>query len=357
MAPLPWVRRIAQVVPELNQIPLFGKAPPFDWHHFTSALMDSLSISGLEIRKEEQDWREGGEIRKGLGRELISLSVSVAPLGHVLWMMSYEDAAKLGSWIMKPGSKTKSLTSEVLQEGFYRYLLLECLNVVQEMEPFQGLSLHVGEEEELVDMAFCIDVEIKMDHRRSCWGRLAIPKEFQKAWIEHFSHLPSEYIPTQMSRTLPITAGLKIGSVSLSREEWGKLQEGDFVLLDHASYHLKEKRGSAVFMLRSTPLFNVHLEKEKGKLAGYALHDEEKMDQSREEEPRALKEIPVQVNVEIARLRMTLDELVHLAPGNQIELPLGTEDAVSLVVNGEKVGSAELVYLGEKLGLRILEIG
>jgi flagellar motor switch/type III secretory pathway protein FliN len=53
---------------------------------------------------------------------------------------------------------------------------------------------------------------------------------------------------------------------------------------------------------------------------------------------------------------MTLDQLMNLTPGNTLEIPIHPDQGVSLTVNGQKVGRAELVYLGEQLGLRILEI-
>ena len=71
----------------------------------------------------------------------------------------------------------------------------------------------------------------------------------------------------------------------------------------------------------------------------------------------ALKELSLYVTVEIAKLKITLDELMHLNPGNTLELPVHPDQGVSLTVNGQKVGRAELVHLGEQLGLRILEIG
>jgi type III secretion system YscQ/HrcQ family protein len=357
MASLSWVRKVAQVVPEFSQIPLFGNAPAFDWHRLSSDLMENLEIGGLSIRGEEQDWKQGDQIRKGLGRNLFSISIAVSPIGSVLWLMSYADVAKIASWMMKPGSTSASLSSEGLQEGFYRYLLLEVLQVVQQMPAFEELTLQCIDEEEPVDIAFCIDVEVKVGAKKSFWGRLVIPQEFQKSWVQHFSHLQTEYVPTELTKSLQLVMGMKIGSVFLTLEQWKKIKLGDFVLLDEASYHPREKKGHAIFTLGSTALFPVRLEDKYAIIVEHVLQSGENMNHSQQEEPKALKEVPLQVNVEIARMKMTLDELVHLSPGNQLELPAGEEGTVSLVVGGEIVGKAELIYLGEKLGLRILEIG
>ncbi|HEV7737332.1 MAG TPA: FliM/FliN family flagellar motor switch protein, partial [Chlamydiales bacterium] len=69
------------------------------------------------------------------------------------------------------------------------------------------------------------------------------------------------------------------------------------------------------------------------------------------------KELPMNVTVELARLRITLEKLIQLVPGNMIELPIQPDQPVHLTVNGQVIGKAELVQLGETLGIRILEIG
>jgi flagellar motor switch protein FliN/FliY len=53
---------------------------------------------------------------------------------------------------------------------------------------------------------------------------------------------------------------------------------------------------------------------------------------------------------------MTVDHLMKLSPGNFLELPIHPEQGVNLTVNGQKIGRGELVYLGEQLGIRILEL-
>ncbi len=78
---------------------------------------------------------------------------------------------------------------------------------------------------------------------------------------------------------------------------------------------------------------------------------------SAEEESVTIKDVPLSVSVELARLKITLDQLMHLNPGNMLTLPVHPDQGVVLTVNGKKVGRAELLYLGESLGIRILEIG
>lgn len=370
IAPLSWIRRISSEISESNVIPLFGKAPPFDWGRLSSLLASRFTIPHLTIHAKEQTWREPNEMRKGLGSQVLVDSIVVSPVGTVFWIMSQEDMAKFTSWILNPKGKTKSLTSEILQEGFYRYLLLEVLETLQGMPPLKDLTVHLSEEDlPPAGKTFCIDFEIEFDHR-SCWGRLAIPSELRTAWIQHFEQMPSEYVPSELSRQLNLQLGVKTGSVLLHQDEWKNIKKGDFVALDRGSYDPRHDSGIAMLTLGPTPLFNVKIKQNKIELVDYAFYYEENMPRETGETPQeptklepaegevvALKELPLYVNIEIARVKMTLDQLMHLNPGNVLELPVHPDQSVSLVVNGQKVGRGELVYLGETLGLRIIEIG
>jgi type III secretion system YscQ/HrcQ family protein len=338
MAPLAWVRRIAAELPELNPIPLFGNAPSFDWTGF----------SLFPIHPKEQCWREASEIAKGLGADLLTLPVAVSPLGTVFWIMSRVDMIKLTSSMMKSGK------SEIVQEGFYRYLALEALNTIQGMEPLKELTLQLTEEEMPFEKAFCIDITIKCE-TKSCWGRLVIPIRFRSAWVQHFSAFPSEYVPTEAARQTELAVAIKTGSVTLRQEEWEQIKVGDFVLLDQGGYDPHKGTGIALVSLQTIPIFNAKIKHNKIELIDYAFTHEETMEPNKEEVV-ALKELPLYVTVEIGRFKITLDELMHLTPGNTLDLPIHSDQSVSLTVNGQKVGRAELIYLGEQLGLRILEI-
>lgn len=366
-APLSWLKKITAEVPELNTIPLFGNAPPFDWHRFASLLAAQFHLASLSIHARKQEWREADAIQKGLGKQPVVYPIVVSPLGTVFWIMAQEDMAKLTAWLLKPKANTKSFTSELLQEGFYRFLLLEGLDALQGLDPLKSFTFLLSEEERpLEEKAFCLDIEIQIEHG-SCWGRLALPAPFRSAWIRHFEQAPSEYTPTPFTKQLEVTLSIRTGSVLLSQTEWDDIKVGDFIALDRGSYDPRHHTGAALLCLGATPLFNVKLQPNKISIKDYAFYYEETMQsnnpppaqkaQPAEGEVVSIKELPLFVTVEVARLQMTLDQLMHLNPGNTLELPIHPDQTVSLTVNGQKVGRAELVHLGDTVGLRILEIG
>ena len=69
------------------------------------------------------------------------------------------------------------------------------------------------------------------------------------------------------------------------------------------------------------------------------------------------RDIPVNLIVELGQLQITMEKLLLLEPGNILDLNIHPENGVDLIINGKRVGKAELVRLGESIGIRILELG
>jgi len=74
-------------------------------------------------------------------------------------------------------------------------------------------------------------------------------------------------------------------------------------------------------------------------------------------EPLKVEEIPLTVVVQFAELNMTLQQLSSLHPGNLLDLNIRPEDGVVLVVNDRVCAEGELVMIGDKVGVRIKEVG
>lgn len=364
-APFSWVRKIRDELRDLDTVPLFGNAPPIDWTRLAS-LLSSCFHAEISLRPTSQDWRSSPEIKKGLGANPLTVSFSVTPFGEtLLWTMPRADVDKFTSRMLY--EKGKGKTSAIIREGFYQYLLLEALSSLQEIEPLQKLTFQMEEEAEFPnENSFCIDIEIQIDDK-TCWGTLSIPASFRKKWVEHFSQASAEYFPTETARQTELILGLKTAESLLTQEEWGEMEPGDFLLIEPSAHKAHSDKGMATLQLGTTPLFQVKINHNKIELLDYAFTYEETMEQKKtepdepldlaEEEAGSIKNVPLNVTIELARLRMTLDKLMHLSPGNLLELPIHPDQGVSLCINGKKVGRGELVHLGEALGVRILEIG
>src|SRR5579871_5289048 len=72
---------------------------------------------------------------------------------------------------------------------------------------------------------------------------------------------------------------------------------------------------------------------------------------------RRLRDVLVELTVEIGRTRMTVGETLELRPGSVVALSRMAGDPVDLLVNGRRIARGEVVVVDEEFGLRITEIG
>ncbi|MFN0251412.1 MAG: FliM/FliN family flagellar motor switch protein [Kofleriaceae bacterium] len=78
-------------------------------------------------------------------------------------------------------------------------------------------------------------------------------------------------------------------------------------------------------------------------------------------DPRAIEallhDVPLEVTVELGRARLNLSELAaHLGPGSIITLDTPTGSPLDVRVNNRLVARAEAIAVGEKVGIRIVEL-
>jgi len=69
-----------------------------------------------------------------------------------------------------------------------------------------------------------------------------------------------------------------------------------------------------------------------------------------------LRDVEMTLSVEIGRARMTVAELLTLAPGRVVELDRAAGAPADLLVNGRVVARGEVVVVDEDFGLRVTEI-
>jgi flagellar motor switch protein FliN/FliY len=69
-----------------------------------------------------------------------------------------------------------------------------------------------------------------------------------------------------------------------------------------------------------------------------------------------LRDVPVDLVVEIGRTRITIGEALKLSPGSVIGLNRLAGDPVNLLVNGKPIARGEVVVVDEEFGLRVTEV-
>lgn len=69
-----------------------------------------------------------------------------------------------------------------------------------------------------------------------------------------------------------------------------------------------------------------------------------------------LADVPLEVTVELGRVRLTVHDLLALQPGSVVELDRVAGAPVDVLVNGSRIARGEVVVIDEELGVRLTEI-
>lgn len=69
-----------------------------------------------------------------------------------------------------------------------------------------------------------------------------------------------------------------------------------------------------------------------------------------------MHDVPLQISIEIGRLKICVRELVKLVPGSLIELKKPAGEPLDICVNGNHVARGEIVVVEHTSGIRIIEI-
>ncbi|MEM1029361.1 MAG: flagellar motor switch protein FliN [Myxococcota bacterium] len=69
-----------------------------------------------------------------------------------------------------------------------------------------------------------------------------------------------------------------------------------------------------------------------------------------------LRDVEVEVTLEIGRKTMKIADVLRLHPGDTVELTKAAGDPIDIFVNGQLLGRGEAVVVGDRYGVRITEL-
>ncbi len=392
------VREVSRNLYQLDTSPLTGSSPPFPWGDFSMRLGKALDRKELEIVPKGMVWKSKEDLTEGLGDSPVPLVFSIPPCkGEGVWIMAKQDIALLTSILLTKESHTLPLDNLVLNESFYRFLAIEALYQMsqvsfdRELRPILHQSNHFDPQDSL-----CWDISISIQEQQ-IYGRLIISPDLRNSWVNHFAKKArATSLSQQLSAVAPIDIRVIVGKTDLLLSEWKSIQLGDCILLDRSFLHPENLEGQVLLQLNGKTLLRAKMKQKTLKILEFPHVDEvDRMysnskdeDESPEEEteeveieeeeieevteweeedpiteeiskttPISTQDIPIQLIVEIGKIRMSMEKFLQLEPGNFLEIPVSPENGVDITVNGQLVGRGELVRMGEVMGVRIMELG
>lgn len=389
-APGGWIRQIEASILESKQLPMWGSFPGFPWEEFSNALANHFDLKELKLNRGKAEWRMESETFSGMGSSPLQLNIEMTPLkGSFSLIFPLEDFQKLSSWMIDPKAGKEEFSDPFLQKGFFRYLAVETLHLMDTMHIFKKIR------PKLVDMplsgekAYCIDIALEKE-KESVWGRVVCPPLFHKAFQDHYTGECSLSDWAPLYQEIDVQVSITAGRVSLNQQSWNALSKGDFLILDYCSFSPALQRGTFQLKINNAPLFQIKLKEDRIKILDYALYYEESQmnDETSQEigqEPLRKGEtppleppqegddlplgqadgkeviepsqVPIHLSIEVASMKINLDQLLKLKPGNVLETSVTAQQSVNLIANGKCMAKGHLIQIGDVIGVKITQIG
>lgn len=252
-SPYDWLHAADPALVQLDEIPLLGYPPHFPWGEYSQRLGELFHIDSLKIEPSEFRWCTESQIYENLGDHLVPVNLAVSAFsGEVCWVMAKEDITNMMSIVLsKQSSPPLQEIHEEFQKGFYRFIAMEAINVLYQIDFDHTITPHILDKEEpLQGNALVLDVKITL-FELTFWGRLLVSPEFRKSWKEHYSEKKiSSASMESLSRNTPVNIHLVAGKTLLNLSEWKLVSAGDFLLLDRCTIDPNTMKGKVVITLK-----------------------------------------------------------------------------------------------------------
>lgn len=317
--------RLITLIDTLSEVPFFGNAPSFDFAALSQALSDHF---GLSVKLQPGALKKKSSLPKNLSS---LIPITIFPLEEPLFIKaSATDITKLTTTLLQEKEKI----SKVLQQGFFRYLLLETMNLLSSKEPFSSFTFQLEEESPIENLSLQQDLTLSFEETKVTLS-LLIPKAFEEAFSEHFENLPPQPLSIAVQDKTEVLLSVQLGSCPLTEKELKDCAAGDFIPLRNFSYNPEETTGTCQLIINGQPWTSATLDQ----------------DQITPKEETPLLELsPIQL--ELTRERLPLRAFYEKT---SFSLPNSPTEEITLLANQEPVAKAELLQLHDIWGLRLLD--
>ncbi|MBT13080.1 MAG: YscQ/HrcQ family type III secretion apparatus protein [Oceanospirillaceae bacterium] len=389
-----WLRAIQPEIAELQDLSQTGGPEDFSWEQLGQAIAQRFELETLRIEPTRTEWKSEKKAAKGLGKNLVCLRYSFSSLpGEAVLLVPGNDFKILMNALLTRSAQAPLDLDPSFQAGFERFLSVELANFLTQIG-FDGELLLEAIDHELPpeQAGLCQDLAIQLQGA-SLSARIYASEELTIAWKERFAGKAKtkKKLSKQLLRQVDVIVHFEAGKVELKRSVLRKTRPGDFIILDSCSVLPGEEKGRVTLTVEGIPVFRGMLKDDKIKVLEYPLYHkvetamendedfevddsieeerdefEDETEELEEEDADSLSEgtpvteragdIPVTLTIELGRIKMKLDKLTELQPGQLLELEVSPEEAVDLVINGRCIGRGELLKLGETLGVRVLDL-
>lgn len=295
------------------------------------------------------------------GRQIVNVSISPAPSSPfaqgyraVGFSVSGEKAwLRFDRWPLRPPGDT--YTDEelgLMPEGFQQAIIARRLEpLVKRIESYFGVKVDIAGltvVDDLEDLPFTAAISIEGSQAKASSLLLGLPRSLAGLAGAVLDQLPSA--PNPVVESLDIIAKAEIGFVHLTVAEMESLGLGDVLFL--SQYVRSERQLFRACFSRDVHLYLLHADSE------YILQflSSEALGITGDKNLDDLGDLEVEVTFSVGDVQVPMSYLRNIRPGFTVPTHRREDDLVGIHANGQKIGTGEIVEVGDKMGVRVLEL-
>jgi flagellar motor switch protein FliN/FliY len=271
-----WIREIKPELKALDTIPLTGTGPSFPWEQLASRLAKSFDRQNISIKSGETEWLTKDQLYEGLGDSPFPLIFAIPSLrGSVCWVMPEQDMVILESLLLTKETHPISFQDRALSESFYRFLALEVLYNLSQIEFDKTVTPILTNQTTLPnENSLCLDISLTLQ-QQVLWGRLIISPDLRQSWVEHFARKGNvSTLTKEIAQKVDVIVHLEAGKTQLSMKEWSQIALGDFISLDSCSLEAEDLSGRLMLTVHGRNIFRAKLKDGNVKILEFPLYHE-----------------------------------------------------------------------------------
>jgi flagellar motor switch protein FliN/FliY len=374
MEKYPFIEHVQQALLDVINFPKSYKTLDVPLKEIEEMLKKRLDLKEIQI-----DFKETKIESNNLFLEASHCVELSTPLdGVLLFSLSNDDITTLIEIFSK---QVVEIVDPYLAKSLFYFLALEIIKTLKEVAFLPHLELKISEVGTLPNAPlFSNFIDCKVGKKQLSF-RISYTKSFAKSFDTYINPQLHTSLPKGLDK-IDTYLHMQVGSTELDFEAFKTIKKGDFVLLDRCTIDPETHHGTLNLALNSTPLMIAKLKENQlkildlVKIAGEEMIDDQEMNQEDESWLEENKEgvaaaasiekgkeklikpsdIPLTLTAEVGRLKLSVKELLELAPNTTLDLKINLDEGVDLMIGNKKVAKGELVKLGNFLGVRITEI-
>ncbi len=269
-----FLETLTEALKERGQIPMWGQTPTFPWKSLEKSVQKTLEKNELTITHLKSDWKQFGDFLKGFGEDPTIISCTLSPLNPVFFLVvADDDIESLTSPLLDTAEEKKTFDDPSYRQGFFRFLTLKILSELNELKPFEDLSVKMTSEPLVSEDSYCVDVKLGLPSK-AITVRAIFPSTFQKVISAHFESKPAS-LNSVKDINPDVSLSVTCGHVSLTSNELSSLKVGDLLILDNCTFNPEKESGSMQISLEGRNLLITHKKNSQLTIVDYALYEEE----------------------------------------------------------------------------------